>query len=69
MFGDPHYLDFNLDEEMEAERDTQQQVLQALLRDAKSSSAAVAGKAYFQLAIAYSMGYGTKVNTNSMDNG
>jgi hypothetical protein len=66
LFGDRHYLDFNLDEEMEAERDTQQLVLENLLRDTKSSTIATSGKAYFQLAIAYSMGYGTEVNTSSM---
>lgn len=51
---------------MEAERDTQQLVLENLLRDTKSPTATTSGKAYFQLAIAYSMGYGTKVNTDSM---
>lgn len=66
LFGDPHYLDFNLDIEIEAERDTQKIVFEGLRVNARSSRAATSGRAYFQLAIAYSIGYGTKVNFDNM---
>ena len=66
LFGDSHYLDFNLDIQIEAERDTQKIIFQSISADAKSSKATTSGRAYFQLALAYSIGYGTKVNFDNM---
>src|SRR5438034_73896 len=66
LFGDAHYLDFNLDEGIEAERDTQRNIFDSLQKNAKSPKLTTAGKAYFQLAIAYSIGYGTKANRSGM---
>lgn len=66
LFGEPHYLDFNLDQDGEVERYTQNAVFQKLLQEKESRKASISGRASFQLAIAAAMGYGTKANISSM---
>ena len=66
IFGHQHYLEFNLDEEVETERETQAIVFEGLLSDSKSTDRIVAGKGFFQLAIAHSIGYGTPSSISAM---
>lgn len=61
-FGLSDYLDYDLDIELVAERDTQEVVFDRLRRDSSSPHGATSGKALFQLAIASTLGFGTPYN-------
>lgn len=64
IFGDDQYLKFGWTDEETVETDAKEQIFASLQTDCLSSSRIVAGKAFFELAIAYSHGFGRRVNVD-----
>jgi hypothetical protein len=68
LFGDPEYLNFMFTDDIDTERDAQTDILATILSETESTKGLVAAKAFFQLAIAYAIGYGTNVDIDAMLN-
>ena len=64
QFGDENYLSFGWTYEETIERDPQQHTFLLLGNESRSPSQAVRGRALFEIAIAYSLGFGTRANVD-----
>ena len=63
-FGDKEYLKVGWTDEEATPMDAQEYTFTCLEKDTHSASKAIAGRAFFELALAYSLGFGVQMDVN-----
>ena len=63
-FGDDEYFEYEVADEMWTSKDMQRTILENMKERCKRPQESIAGRAHFQLAIAFAIGFGTHQDTN-----